>query len=105
MLDVPLTNCSRSRGSDPVDAVCDYLIADRGHTRVLITCMDEEDVRTILAHPDALVEFVLMAHRWHHTALRGKASHTHASTAPLPASWDAMCATWGSSPYRKRCIK
>jgi N-acyl-D-aspartate/D-glutamate deacylase len=44
-----------SHGSDPVDAVCDYLIADRGHTRILITSMDEGDVRTILAHPDALV--------------------------------------------------
>jgi N-acyl-D-amino-acid deacylase len=50
-----IDDIARSNGSDPVDAVCDYLIADRGHTRILITSMDEEDVRTILAHPDALV--------------------------------------------------
>jgi N-acyl-D-amino-acid deacylase len=46
---------ARRRGCDPVAAVCDYLIADRGHTRVLITSMAEDDVQTILRAPDTLV--------------------------------------------------
>jgi N-acyl-D-amino-acid deacylase len=46
---------ARSRGSDPLDTVCDYLIADRGHTRILITSMAEDDVQTILRTPTVLV--------------------------------------------------
>jgi N-acyl-D-amino-acid deacylase len=40
---------------DPLDAVCDFLIADRGATRVLITAISEDDIRTILRSPKALV--------------------------------------------------
>jgi N-acyl-D-aspartate/D-glutamate deacylase len=32
---------------DPLDAVCDFLVADRGATRILITSMSEKDVREI----------------------------------------------------------
>lgn len=46
---------ARSRACDPLDAVCDYLIADRGHTRILVTSMAEEDVQTILRAPTVLV--------------------------------------------------
>jgi N-acyl-D-amino-acid deacylase len=46
---------ARDRGCDPLDAVCDYLIADRGHTRILVTSMAEEDVRTIVRSPMVLV--------------------------------------------------
>ena len=46
---------ARSRGCDPLDAVCDYLIADRGHTRILVTSMAEADVQTILRTPTVLV--------------------------------------------------
>ena len=46
---------ARERGCDPLDAVCDYLIADHGHTRILITCMDETDVQTIIRTPSVLV--------------------------------------------------
>jgi N-acyl-D-amino-acid deacylase len=46
---------ARSRACDPLDAVCDYLIADRGHTRILVTCMAEEDVQVILRTPTVLV--------------------------------------------------
>ena len=46
---------ARSRSCDPLHAVCDYLIADRGHTRILITSMAEDDVRTILRAPEILV--------------------------------------------------
>ena len=50
-----IDDIARSRDCDPVAAVCDYLIADRGHTRVLITSMAEDDVQTILRAPDTLV--------------------------------------------------
>lgn len=50
-----LGELARQRGCDPLDAVCDYIIADRGHTRILITCMDEADVREIIRHPAVLV--------------------------------------------------
>lgn len=46
---------ARERSCEPLDAVCDYLIADHGHTRILITSMDEADVRTILSSPTVLV--------------------------------------------------
>jgi N-acyl-D-amino-acid deacylase len=32
-----------ARSCDPFDAVCDYLIEDKGATRVLITSIAEED--------------------------------------------------------------
>jgi N-acyl-D-amino-acid deacylase len=44
-----------ARGSDPVDLVCDYLIEDKGATRVLITSIAEEDIREIVRSPSALV--------------------------------------------------
>jgi N-acyl-D-amino-acid deacylase len=40
---------------DPIDAVCDHLIADNGATRVLITSISEDDIRTIVCSPAALV--------------------------------------------------
>jgi N-acyl-D-amino-acid deacylase len=46
---------ARSRACDPLDAVCDYLIADRGHTRILVTSMAEEDVQEIVRSPTVLV--------------------------------------------------
>jgi N-acyl-D-amino-acid deacylase len=46
---------ARSRACDPLDAVCDYLIADRGHTRILVTSMAEEDVQAIVRSPMVLV--------------------------------------------------
>jgi N-acyl-D-amino-acid deacylase len=44
-----------ARGCDPVDLVCDYLIEDKGATRVLITSIAEEDIREIVRSPSALV--------------------------------------------------
>ena len=44
-----------ARGCDPIDQICDHLIADNGATRVLITSMSEDDVRTIMRSPNALV--------------------------------------------------
>jgi N-acyl-D-amino-acid deacylase len=44
-----------SRGRDPIDLVCDYMIEDNGATRVLITSIAEEDIREIVRSPAALV--------------------------------------------------
>jgi N-acyl-D-amino-acid deacylase len=46
---------ARERACDPLDAVCDYLIADRGHTRIVVTSMAEEDVQAIVRSPTVLV--------------------------------------------------
>ncbi|MGE5269049.1 MAG: N-acyl-D-amino-acid deacylase family protein [Thiohalocapsa sp.] len=43
------------RGVAAIDCVCDLLIEDDGATRVLITSISEDDIRTIVASPDALV--------------------------------------------------
>ena len=43
------------RGEDPIDTVADYLIADKGATRVLVTSIAEDDIRTIVRSPLALV--------------------------------------------------
>ena len=42
---------ARGRGVDPFDAVCDFAVADRGETRILITSMAEPDVREITRAP------------------------------------------------------
>jgi N-acyl-D-aspartate/D-glutamate deacylase len=44
-----------ARGCDPIDQICDHLIADNGATRVLITSVSENHVRTIVRSPTALV--------------------------------------------------
>jgi N-acyl-D-amino-acid deacylase len=44
-----------ARGCDPIDEICDHLIADDGATRVLITSISEDDIRTIVRSPTALV--------------------------------------------------
>jgi N-acyl-D-amino-acid deacylase len=43
------------RRAEPIDLVCDLLIEDNGATRVLITSISEDDIRTIVRSPDALV--------------------------------------------------
>lgn len=42
-----LGDIARARGVDALDAVADYLVADHGQTRILITSMAEADVREI----------------------------------------------------------
>jgi N-acyl-D-amino-acid deacylase len=44
-----------ARGADPIDALCDFLADDQGATRVLVTSISEDDIRTIVASPLALV--------------------------------------------------
>jgi N-acyl-D-aspartate/D-glutamate deacylase len=42
-------------GADPIDQLCAHLIADNGATRVLITSISEDDLRTIVQDRTALV--------------------------------------------------
>ncbi len=50
-----IADIARERGADPIDCVCDYLIADRCATRVLVTSIGEEDVRTLIRSPAVCV--------------------------------------------------
>jgi N-acyl-D-amino-acid deacylase len=50
-----IAQIARDRSSDAVDVICDYLIEDRGATRILVTSMAEEDVRHILQTPTVFV--------------------------------------------------
>ena len=50
-----LGDLARERGGDGLDTTCDYLVADRGATRILISSMAEEDVRAFLRSPGVLV--------------------------------------------------
>jgi N-acyl-D-amino-acid deacylase len=50
-----LGDIARRGGGDPLDTVCDYLLADQGHTRILITSMAERDVDEIIGTPWVLV--------------------------------------------------
>jgi len=43
------------RGQDPIDTVADYLVDDKGATRVLVTSISEDDIREIVASSSALV--------------------------------------------------
>jgi N-acyl-D-aspartate/D-glutamate deacylase len=42
-----LGEIARRRGVDPFDAVCDFVVADRGETRILVTSMSDKDVHAI----------------------------------------------------------
>ena len=42
---------ARERRCDPLDAVCDVIIADKGATRIVLRSMSEVDVRAIAADP------------------------------------------------------
>jgi N-acyl-D-amino-acid deacylase len=44
-----------AEGKDPIDQICDHLIADNGATRVLITSISEDDIRAIVRDGAALV--------------------------------------------------
>ena len=46
-----LGDIARGRAVDPFDAVCDFVLADRGETRILITSMADADVREITGAP------------------------------------------------------
>jgi N-acyl-D-amino-acid deacylase len=44
-----------AQGRDPIDQICDHLIADGGATRVLVTSISEDDIREVVRSPTALV--------------------------------------------------
>src|SRR5436190_276906 len=46
---------ARAQSCDPIDQISDHLITDNGATRVLITSISEDDIRTIVRSPTALV--------------------------------------------------
>ena len=43
------------REYDPLAAVCEVLVADHGHTRIVVTSMSEEDVQDILSSPMVMI--------------------------------------------------
>ncbi|MBI3915435.1 MAG: D-aminoacylase [Betaproteobacteria bacterium] len=50
-----LASIAAERGQDPIDTVCDYLVDDRGATRVLVSAISEDDIREIVRAPETLV--------------------------------------------------
>jgi N-acyl-D-amino-acid deacylase len=50
-----IAELARRQSADPIDAVCDYLVDDRGATRIVITSMAEDDVQALLRSPLVLV--------------------------------------------------
>ncbi|HEV8015901.1 MAG TPA: D-aminoacylase [Stellaceae bacterium] len=46
---------AREVGADPVDRVCDYLIADKCATRVLVDSISEDDIQTMIRSPHVCV--------------------------------------------------
>src|SRR5580658_6680919 len=50
-----IAQLAQERAEDPVETLCDYLADDKGATRVLVTSISEDDIRTIVASPRALV--------------------------------------------------
>ena len=50
-----LGDIARRRAIDPLDAVCDVILTDRGATRILVTSMADDDVRDIISTPWVLV--------------------------------------------------
>jgi N-acyl-D-aspartate/D-glutamate deacylase len=50
-----IADLAAETGQDPVDRLCDYLIADKGATRVLITSISENDIDDLVRSRSALV--------------------------------------------------
>ncbi len=50
-----MAELAKELGREPFDQVCETLIADEGHTRILVTSMSEEDVYALTATPWVLV--------------------------------------------------
>ena len=50
-----IAELARERGQDAIEVMCDYLIEDRGATRVLVTSIAEDDVRELVRSPRAFV--------------------------------------------------
>lgn len=50
-----IADMARQAGTDDFTTALDYIVADRGQTRVLVTSMSEDDVGAFVASPDVLV--------------------------------------------------
>ncbi len=50
-----MTEIGREQGKDPFDAALDYIVADRGQTRVVVESIGEDDVRDFIRAPDVMV--------------------------------------------------
>jgi N-acyl-D-amino-acid deacylase len=50
-----IAQLAKERAKDPIDIVCDYLVEDKGATRVLVTSISEDDIREIVRSRSALV--------------------------------------------------
>ncbi|HEY3148719.1 MAG TPA: D-aminoacylase [Dongiaceae bacterium] len=50
-----IAELAAERGEDPIGTVCDYIVADQGATRVLVTSICEDDIAAIVRAPTALV--------------------------------------------------
>ena len=46
---------AQEQESDPIDTLCQYLLDDKGATRVLVTSISEDDIAEIVRSPTALV--------------------------------------------------
>jgi N-acyl-D-aspartate/D-glutamate deacylase len=46
---------AQEQGRDPIDTLCQYLIDDKGATRVLVRSISEDDITDIVRSPTALV--------------------------------------------------
>ena len=81
-----------ARGRDPIDTLCDYLIEDRGATRVLVTSISEDDVRELVRSPPAPWS-APTATASRPTAPSARACRIRASTARFRASSATMSAS------------
>ncbi len=50
-----IAQLATERNMDPIDVLCDYLIDDKGATRVLVTSIAESDVKALIRAPRVLV--------------------------------------------------
>jgi N-acyl-D-amino-acid deacylase len=50
-----MLSLAQERGADPLDTLCDYLVEDKGATRVLVRAISERDIRDIVRSPSALI--------------------------------------------------
>jgi N-acyl-D-amino-acid deacylase len=67
-----IAGIAQRRGADPLEVVCDVVVADRGATRILVTSMAEADVDEITRTPWVLVGSDENARAPHGVTGRGK---------------------------------
>jgi N-acyl-D-aspartate/D-glutamate deacylase len=50
-----IAELAAANGAEPIDALCDFLIDDKGATRVLVDSISEDDVRELVRSPEPLI--------------------------------------------------